>query len=329
MRQNRNTCNFLIVLRKAIYAAVFLCSTLAHNLAFAEREMTIIVPYGVGGTQDILIRSFSQELSETLGTPVMIKNVPGAGGTIGTALVAHAKADGKTLLFASNSHYLSTLIYPSLSYDPIKNFTGVALIARGGMFLGIPSSLNIQTLLDYIQYIKNHPNQFNYASAGNGSTSHLAMAFFLAQFDLKMQHIPTKSAKEVILEVMSGRVQGGMFAISNVAAAMNNHQVRFIAYTSYQRDPHLLDIPTVEEQTDVQFFYDGWIGLLAPRGIPNAEIERINLAMQKVLTNPSVAAKLSRFGITTTPMSVNAFNAFLAQDVKDAALIFKSVSFRD
>ena len=306
----------LIVLNIAL--SISLCS-----LARAEGEITIVVPFGVGGPQDILLRSFTAELSQSLDTPVLIKNIPGAGGTIGTAYVAKSAPESKTFLFAANGHHFTPYLYPDLTFDPHKDFTGVALFAQGGMFLGIPDSLGTESLPQYIELIRANPAKYNYASGGNGSATHLGMAYFLSKFDLKMQHIPMKSAGESLTEVLTGRVQGAMFAINAVKTNKENNKIKFIANTGKQRDPLSPEIPTVAEITHTDFSFEGWIGLLAPRGVPAAEVERLNHSFRKVLAEQAVKEKLSRFGVTTTSLSVKAFNAFLAQDAKDAAMIFK------
>lgn len=291
--------------------------------AHASGEITIVVPFGAGGPQDILLRSFTTELGQLLNTQVIIKNISGAGGTIGTAYVAKSPTDSKTFLFAANGHHFTPYLYPDLTFDPHKDFTGVALIAQGGMFLGIPKNLNVDSLQEYLKLIRTNPGKFNYASGGNGSATHLGMAYFLSKFSSNMQHIPLKSASESLTEVFAGRVQGGMFAINAVKSNQDNDKIRFIAYTGKQRDPFAPEIPTIAELTHTDFSFEGWIGLLAPRGTPAAEVERLNQAVRQVLIDPAVIEKLSRFGVTTSSTSVQAFNDFLAQDAKNAELIFK------
>lgn len=267
--------------------------------AHAEGEITIVVPFGTGGPQDILLRSFTVELSQLLNTPVVVKNIPGAGGTIGTGYVAKSPPDGKTFLFAANGHHFAPYLYPDLTYDTSKDFTGVALFSQGGMFLAIPESLNINSLPQYINLIRANPAKYNYASGGNGSATHLGMAYFLSTFDLKMLHIPMKSASESLTEVLSGRVQGAMFAINAVKTNKENNKIRFIAYTGKQRDQFAPDIPTIAELTHTNFSIEGWIGLLAPRDTPTKDVDRLNQAVQTVLSEPAMKEKLSRFGIST------------------------------
>lgn len=304
-----------------IFLNITLCLALCGPVR-AEGGITIVVPFGAGGPQDILLRSFTAELSQLLDTPVLIKNIPGAGGTIGTAYVAKSAPDSKTFLFAANGHNFTPYLYPDLTFDPHKDFTGVALFAQGGMFLGVPENLDAVSLSQYIKLIHANPAQYNFASGGNGSASHLGMAYFLSRFDLKMQHIPMKSAQESLTEILSGRVQGAMFAINAVQSNKENDKIKFIAYTGKHRDPFAPEIPTVAELTDTNFSFEGWIGLLAPRGTPTTEVQRLNQAVRTVFMQPSVKEKLTRFGVTTASLSVEAFNAFLAQDAKDAATIF-------
>jgi len=302
----------------------FLILTGAH----AENEITIIVPYGVGGPQDILLRSFTTELSQALNTPIIVKNISGAGGTIGTAFVAKSLPNGKTLLFGSSGHHVAGYLYPDLTYDTLKDFTGVALFGEGGFYLTIPSNLNIDSLSEYIKLIKKNPNKYNYATPGNGSATHLAVEYFLSRFDLKMQHIPMKSASESIMEVITGRVQLALFAVSMIASTKGNEHIRFLAYTGKQRDKNVSTIPTVAEITQTDFSVEGWMGLLAPQGTPDHEIERINHAMNQVLNQPSVIERLSKLKVTATPTSVQRFNEIFANDANYTSTIFKQSNIK-
>ena len=160
--------------------ALGLCST-----AMAQRVIRIVVPFGPGAVQDTVARTFSNELGQILGATVVVENRAGAGGTIGTAAVAKAAPDGNTLLLAAASHTLAGHLFAKLPYDPIKDFAGVSLLGYSGYVIAAPSSMGVSQLADYIKYVKARPKQLNYASAGNGSATHLGMASFLAKAGLE------------------------------------------------------------------------------------------------------------------------------------------------
>lgn len=305
---------FWKVLKKISFAIFLFLPT--YQTASAGQGITIVVPYGVGGTQDLVLRTFSEELSATLNEPVIVRNMPGAGGTIGAAFVARSNSDGKIFLFASNSHLASNSLYSNLSYDPRTDFVGVAIVAQGGLFLSIPTYLNTETLTDYISLIRANPNKYNYASGGNGSATHLAMSYFLSQFELNMQQIPMKSTSESLLELLAGRVQGAMFAPNTVASNQERSEIKFIAYTGKYRNKFFPKIQTVAQLTNTNFYVEDWVGLLAPKNTPSVQIERLNQAVQKVLSRPGVISKFEAMGLSVSSKSVDEFNQILDSETK-------------
>ena len=171
--------------------------------AFAQRVIRIVVPFGPGAVQDTVARTFSNELGQLLGATVVIDNRAGAGGTIGTASVAKSAPDGNTLVMAAASHTLAGHMYAKLGYDPIKDFAPVSMLGYSGYVIAAPASMGVSNLADYIRLVKSKPKQLNYASAGNGSATHLGMASFLAKAGLEMQHIPMKSTGDAVNEVLA------------------------------------------------------------------------------------------------------------------------------
>ena len=171
--------------------------------AFAQRVIRIVVPFGPGAVQDTVARTFSNELGQLLGATVVIDNRAGAGGTIGTASVAKSAPDGNTLVMAAASHTLAGHMYAKLGYDPIKDFAPVSMLGYSGYVIAAPASMGASNLADYIRLVKSKPKQLNYASAGNGSATHLGMASFLAKAGLEMQHIPMKSTGDAVNEVLA------------------------------------------------------------------------------------------------------------------------------
>lgn len=172
-----------------------------------QRVIHIVVPFGTGAVQDTVARAFNNELGAALNASAIVENRAGAGGTVGAALVARAPADGNTLVLAAASHNIAGFLYSKLSYDPLKDFVGVANVGNAGYVLAVASGMGVSTTADFIKEVKANPGKYNYASAGNGSATHLAMASFLAKAGLQMTHIPTKSTGEAVNEVLAGRVQ--------------------------------------------------------------------------------------------------------------------------
>jgi len=294
----------------------------AATPALAQRVIHLVVPFGPGAVQDTVARTFNSELGQLLGAAVVVENRPGAGGTVGTAQVAKAAPDGNTLVLAAASHTIAGHLYSKLAYDPIKDFTGVAYIGNSGYVIAAPGNLGVRTLADYVKLVKARPGQLNYASAGNGSASHLGMAYFLAKAGIEMQHVPMKSTGDAVNELLAGRVQGVVPAVVGIAPFKQDPRVKLLAYTGSQRSRFLPELPTVAEAGVPGYKFDSWIGVLAPAGMPRPELERLNAAMQKVLADPAVQERLTRLGVETGPaMGVDEFQKLLRADYESAGAL--------
>lgn len=298
--------------------------------AHAERIIRLVVPFGPGAVQDVIARTFNTELGQVLGATVLVENRAGAGGTVGTGQVAKSAPDGNTLVMAAASHTLAGHLYPKLAYDPIKDFVGVSLLGYSGYVIAAPANLAVNQLSDYIRLLKSRPGQFNYASAGNGSATHLGMAFFLSRAGVEMQHIPMKATGDAVNEVLAGRVQGVTAATIGVVGYRQDPRIKLLAYTGAQRSKFLPEIPTVSEAGVSGYRFDSWMGVLAPAGTPAAEVQRLNAAMQKVLADPVVQERLARLGVEQTSSTVSSddFQKILRADWDSAGQIVRASGAR-
>ena len=312
---------FALVHRCAI---AFVLAMAAAGPAAAQRVIRIIVPFGPGAVQDTIARTFNNELGQLLNAAVVVENRAGAGGTIGTALVAKSAPDGNTLVLAAASHTLAGHMYSKLPYDPIKDFVGVTYLGNSGYVIAAPANLEVNNLADYVKLLKTKPGAYNYASAGNGSATHLGMASFLAKAGVQMQHIPMKSTGDAVNEVLAGRVQGVVPAVIGVVPFKQDARIKLLAYTGAQRSRFLPEVPTVAEAGVLGYKFDSWIGLLAPAATPKAEVERLNAAMQKVLADPAVQQRFNNLGVETAPMSSDDFQKLLRADWDTAGAIVKA-----
>jgi tripartite-type tricarboxylate transporter receptor subunit TctC len=296
--------------------------------AFAQRVIRIVVPFGPGAVQDTIARTFNAELGQILNASVIVENRPGAGGTVGTAGVAKAN-DNNTLVLAAASHTLAGHLYSKLGYDPIKDFTGVAHIGNSGYVIAAPGNLGVNNLAEYVKLLKSKPGQLNYASAGNGSATHLGMAYFLAKAGVEMQHVPMKSTGDAVNEVLAGRVQGVTSALIGITAFKQDPRIKLLAYTGTQRSKFLPELPTVAEAGVAGYKFDSWIGVLAPSTMPKAEVDRLNAAINKALADPAVQERLTRLGVETGPsMSSDEFQKLLRADYEAAGVLVKASGAR-
>lgn len=309
-------------------ATALVLAAAAASPALAQRVIRIVVPYGPGAVQDTVARTFNSELGQALGATVIVENRPGAGGTVGTGGVAKSPADGNTLVLAAASHTLAGHLYGKLPYHPLKDFVGVAYLGNSGYVIAAPGNLGVNSLADYVKLVKSKPGQLNYASAGNGSATHMGMASFLAKAGLEMQHIPMKSTGDAVNEVLAGRAQGVTAALVGIVAFKQDPRIKMLAYTGPQRSKFLPELPTVAEGGVPGYKFDSWIGLLAPAALPKAELEKINAAVQKVLATPAVQERLTRLGIEYAPMPAADFQKLLADDWEAGAALVKASGAR-
>ena len=307
------------VLAGVAFAVLALCDS-----AQAQRVIRIIVPFGTGAVQDTIARAFNSELGVLLGANVVVENRAGAGGTVGTGYVAKAPADGNTLILSAASHSIAGHLYAKLGYDPVKDFAGITYLGNSGYVIAAPGNSGVNSLADLVREARASAGQLNYASAGNGSATHLGMASFNARAGLTLQHIPMKSTGDAVNEVLAGRVQAVTSATIGVVQFKNDPRLKLLAYTGKSRSRFLPDLPTVAESGFPGFQFDSWIGLLAPAGVPRAEIDRINGALQKVLADPAIQERFARLGIELSNLHTDQFQALLRADWDIAGAIVKS-----
>lgn len=293
-----------------------------------QRVIRIVVPYGTGAVQDTIARAIGDELGKALDASIVVENRAGAGGTVGTAQVARAKPDGNTLVLAAASHNIAGYLYKNLSYDPYKDFTGVAYIGNTGYIILASASLNAKNTAEFIQAVKAKPGAYDYASAGNGSASHLGMASFLTAAGAQMQHIPMKSTGDAVTELLAGRVQAVTAATIGVTAYRNDPRVTFLAYTGKTRSRFAPDLPTVAESGLPGYAFDSWLGLLAPVGISTADRDQINAAVNKVLADPKVQARLASLGVEAEAKSPAQFQTLLKADYEAAGKVVSASGAR-
>ncbi len=299
-----------------------LCALVA-SVAQAQQVTRIVVPFAAGGVQDIVARSLNAELGTALGRSVIVENRAGAGGTIGAAFVAKAPPDGQTLILAAASHTIAGSLYAKLPYDPLKDFTPIAHIGNVDYVLMIAAAVPAKTVAEFVAYGKANPGKMNYASAGNGSATHLSMAYFVSLARIDMVHVPFKATGEAVNEVLAGRAQAVIAANIGAIPYIKDARVRAIGSTGTKRSKFLPDLPTIDEAGVPGYAFDSWMGLLGPAGIPRATVEAINAAMGRLQKDPVILERLDRQGVVPQAMSADAFGELLRSDYAKMARVVK------
>ena len=300
-------------------AALALISALAQ----AQPVTRIVVPFAAGGVQDIVARSFNAELGALLGRTMIVENRPGAGGTIGAGSVAKSAPDGQTLILAAASHTIAGSLYAKLPYDPLKDFTPVAHLGNVDYVLLISATLPAKSVAEFVAYAKANPGKLNYASAGNGSATHLSMAYFCAMAGIEMVHVPFKATGEAVNEVLAGRAQAVIAANIGAIPYAKDARVRMLASTGKRRSKFLPDLPSVEEGGLAGYAFDSWIGLLGPAGVPRDTVRALNAAMGKLLQDPMILERLDKQGVVPQAMTPEAFGELLRADYAKMARVVK------
>ena len=299
--------------RRQLMLAALLSAGLGKAFAQSGGVSRIIVPFAPGGAREMPARAIQQELSQETGQNWIIESKPGAGGAIGTAFVSKAAPDGKTLLMAASSHFVTAAMGARPFYDPVKEFAPVANIGNQSYILMVNASVPVKTAGEFIQYAKSKPGVLNYNSAGLGSSTHLAMAYFAKTADIDMVHVPYKGTAEAVTDVSGGRGNAVIVPTAGVGVYLQDTRLRVIGITSKKRSALLPNIPTLAESGLAGFHFESWFGLLAPAATPVAIQEKINAAVNKIIGNKDVKERLLALGMDSPQWNLDAFNkVFLA-----------------
>jgi tripartite-type tricarboxylate transporter receptor subunit TctC len=301
---------------------------LAATFAGAQSNVIrIVVPFAAGGVQDIVARSINAELGAALGRSVIVENRPGAGGTVGTGSVAKAAPDGTSLVLAAASHTIAGSLYARLAYDPIADFAGVAHIGTVDYVLMIHADVPARSVREFIAYGKANPGKLNYATAGNGSATHLSMAYFAGLAGIEMVHIPFKATGEAVSEVLAGRSHAVIAANIGALPYVKDARVRMLGATGAKRSKFLPELPAVAESLP-GYEFDSWIALLAPAATPRQVIDQVNAAVAGLLRDPVILGRLDKQGVVPQAMSPDALNALLRADFQKMARVVKASGAR-
>lgn len=321
---------FLRGRRHLIAAALALC---AFANAQAEGEwprgqmIRMVVPFTAGSGTDIVARLVAEKLGPALGTSVIVDNKPGAGGTVGAALVAKAPADGTTFLIHSAGHLVNPSIYAGLSYDTLKDFSGVTPLASLPNVL-VTAPGHFADEKDLVAQAKAKPGTFNYASAGNGSATHMNAEVFRLAAGLQAQHIPFRGTLEAMTEVMGGRVDWFFAPMVSALPLIKDGKLKALAVGTAQRSAVLPQVPTTEEAGVPGSAYLFWVGLFAPAKTPRPSIDRLQAEVAKIMVSPALKERLDKLGAEPFTMSSAQFDKFLADETGKAQKVVKAAGIK-
>jgi tripartite-type tricarboxylate transporter receptor subunit TctC len=290
MNKNNILCFFVAAVALAVGPA--LAQSAAH---YPSKPIRLVVGFPPGGAADILGRIAAQRLTTALGQQVVVDNRGGAGGLIATEIAGKSADDGYTLLFASIPYVINPHLYRKVNYDALRDFTPVVQFVAVPLMMASHATLPARSVKELISYVKAHPGQVNYASAGSGSSSHLAMELFKTMAGVNLVHIPYKGTGPLITDLMSGQVKLTIASAVPLAPQVKAGRLRGLAVTSPSRSAAFPDLPAVAE-TVPGYEVVNWFGILAPAGTPKAIVARINAALNTALQSSDLIRMLNSRG---------------------------------
>ena len=304
------------LLVQCIGACVLACLAFGASAAdYPSRPIHLIVPFAAGGGNDTVARLVGQGLTAELGQPVVIDNRPGAGGVVGAEAAAHAAPDGYTLFLGGvGSHAINPSLHEHLGYDPVKDFTPISLIASAPLVLVVHPSVPATSVHELVALAKAKPGALNYASNGNGSSSHLAAVMFASTAGVDLVHVPYKGLAPALGDLLSGQVQLMFSSVVAILPHVKAGKLRALAVSSKERLSLLSDLPTVSEAGVPNYQTSSWYGILAPAGTPPDAVARLNAAIVKVVAQPHVRQALAQEGAEPVSSTPAAFGAFIQSE---------------
>ena len=283
---------------------------------YPSRNVRIVVPFGAGGPADVYARFIGQHLQEAFKRPFVIENRPGAGAVIGTDEAAKSAPDGHTLLMMSNTHTTNETLIPQKPYQLMRDFVPVAPVNASDLLMVVHPSVPVRDVAEFVPLAKAKPGALNYASSGQGTPYHMAGELFKAVSGTELVHVPHRGSGEARNSVMGGHVQMMFDAITTMAQNVQAGQVRALGVTGLKRSALLPDVPTVAEAGVPGYEATIWLGLMAPAGTPQPIIDKLNVAINAVLTRPEIREAWGKQGAEPLVMSPTEFDRYLRADIE-------------
>ena len=294
--------------------ALILPLGLAVAQEYPDKPVHLIVPFPPGGGADILARTVAPRLAQALGKPIVVENKPGAGGNVGAEYVARAAPDGYTLLYGTNgTHGINASLYRNLRFDPAKDFIPVSRMTTIAAMLIVNNQFPPTTVDELIRYAKANPGKVNFASAGNGTTSHLAGELFKTMAGIDIVHVPYRGGAPAVTDLIGGQVQMMIDVMPNAMPLARDGRARGIAVSTATRYPGAPEYPTIAESGLPGFEASAWDGIFVPAGTPAPIVARLNAAIRETVEDPQVAEALKARGAQPMPNSPEAFARHIAE----------------
>jgi tripartite-type tricarboxylate transporter receptor subunit TctC len=312
-------------MRLFLTLALLIAAPAALAQAWPAKPVRVVVPFAAGGTADLLGRLTAKKLGEAFKESFVVENRPGAGGALGSELAAKAPADGYTLLVSGvASHVLAPALPRGVPYDPLKDFTHIALFGGPPSVLVINPAVPAKNLQEFVDLLKANPNKYSYGSPGNGTHGQLVAELFKQLAHVEMQHVPYKGAAGAITDLIAGHIPAASTTLSTASGQIHAGRARALAISTAARLPDYAEVPTFAESGYRELVATIWFSLSAPAGLPAPIVERLNAETRKALDAPDVRERLKPEGIEPGRLSAAEFTAFVAEELKRWTPIVKA-----
>ncbi|MBV9460656.1 MAG: tripartite tricarboxylate transporter substrate binding protein [Bradyrhizobium sp.] len=306
----------MIRIAALLAAALVLTSSHVRAQTYPARQITLIVPFAVGGSNDIIARAIGKKLSEAWGQPVVVDNRGGAGGVIGSADVAKAAPDGYTLLLVSSTFTINPAIKKNMPFDTARDFTPVAFIARSPLLVTASNDLPVKSARELLALAKSKPGQITFASSGPGSINQISAELIALSAGVKLTHVPYRGGAPALNDLVGGHVDIYVSSLPQVLQLAKTGKARALAVTSTRRTPLLPDVPTLEEAGIAGFDLSSWWGIVGPAGMAPDIVNGLNTAIGKQLDSPELKTILSAEGAEAATMSPQQFGDLMRAETE-------------
>jgi tripartite-type tricarboxylate transporter receptor subunit TctC len=306
---------FLAACAALACSAFMALAPISAQAAYPDRPVTIVVPFGSGGSADVYARVLAQHLGQATGQAFVVEDRPGAGAILGTQYVAKAKPDGYTLLMMSNTQTVNESLLKDKPYELMRDFVAVAPVNEAPLVLVVRAGLPARTLPELIAQAKAAPGKLTFASSGIGTPYHMAGELLNSMAGIQIQHIPYKSSGGARTDVLGGQVDMMFDAVSTMTELIATGKVRALATTGHTRSTVLPQVPTMAEMGLPDYTATLWLGVLAPKGTPQPVIDALNQQIGKIASDPAVQAEWAKSGVTPMKMSPAEFTRYLEGDI--------------
>jgi len=320
----------ILVLSRRLAAAILVLTGAggAFAQAYPSKPITVVVPYAVGGTTDIVARLVTTQIGNSLGQPMVVDNRAGGGGSIGWGAVARSAPDGYTLLTTEMSFTIAPALGTKQPFDPKKDFSHVITAAAAPHVLVVNPSVPAKTVQEFIAQAKANPGKFNYGSGGNGTNTHLGGELFKSAAGIDLVHVPYKGAGQVLQDLMAGQVQALVTSLPTALPHIKSGKLRALMVTSEKRSPLLPDVPSAKEAGLPKVTMDFWVGFSVPAGTPQPVVDKLNKAITEALNTADGRKRLAEQGLDPVPNSPAQATQLVAAEMQRWGAVVKAAGIK-